>query len=202
MILDHLAVAGATLEDAAAHVEQSLGIRLGPGGSHARYGTHNRLMGLEDGLYLEAIAIDPATQPQEQPRWFDLDRLNGPARLSNWILRSEDLGAEKTLLPPHAQRHVQMQRGDLRWLMTVPEDGLLPYDNLFPAVLQWQAEPPAARLPQSGCRLARLTLSHPEAAALQAALDRILADPRIAVEQGAPAMMAEFATPHGKRQLR
>lgn len=202
MILDHLAVAGKTLEEAAAHVEQSLGISLGPGGAHARYGTHNRLIGLEDGLYLEAIAIDPDAEPQEQPRWFNLDRFNDPARLSNWILRSHDLAAEKPLLPPHAQRHVQMQRGDLRWLMTVPADGILPYDNIFPAVLQWQADPPAAKLPQSGCRLARLILSHPEAADLQAALDRILADPRVKAEQGAPAMMAEFDTPNGKRQLR
>ncbi|MCB4455151.1 VOC family protein [Leisingera sp. McT4-56] len=202
MILDHLAVAGATLEEAIAHTEDALGITLGPGGSHARYGTHNRLIGLEDGLYLEAIAVDPDAQPEEQPRWFNLDCFTGPARLSNWILRSQDLAAEKPLLPPHAQSHVQMQRGDLRWLMTVPADGLLPYDNLFPSVLQWQAEPPAARLPQSHCRLTRLILSHPEAAELQAALDRIISDPRIQVEQGAPAMMAEFGTPHGVRVLR
>lgn len=202
MILDHLAVAGATLEEAVAHTEEALGIPLGPGGSHARYGTHNRLTGLEDWLYLEAIAIDPDARPQEQPRWFNLDQFTGPARLSNWILRSEDLEAEKPLLPPHAQRHVAMQRGDLSWLMTVPADGLLPFDNLFPAVLEWQAEPPAARLPQSRCRLRRLILSHPEAAALQAALDRILSDPRVKVEPGAPAMMAEFDTPHGPRQLR
>ncbi|NSY38552.1 VOC family protein [Leisingera sp. ANG59] len=202
MILDHLAVAGATLEEAVAHTEDALGIALGPGGAHARYGTRNRLTGLEDGLYLEAIAIDPEAIPQEQPRWFNLDRFEGPARLSNWILRSEDLEAEKPLLPPHAQRHVQMQRGDLRWLMTVPADGLLPYDNLFPAVLQWQAEPPAGKLPQSGCRLTRLVLSHPEASDLQTALDRILKDPRLKVEQGAPAMMAEFDTPHGPRVLR
>ncbi|MBY6067019.1 VOC family protein [Leisingera aquaemixtae] len=202
MILDHLAVAGATLEEAIAHTEDALGITLGPGGSHARYGTHNRLIGLEGGLYLEAIAVDPDAQPQEQPRWFNLDRFTGPARLSNWILRSEDLAAEMPLLPPHAQRHVAMQRGDLRWLMTVPADGLLPYDNLFPAALQWQAEPPAAKLPQSRCRLTRLTLSHPEAAGLQAALNRIISDPRIQVEQGAPAMMAEFGTPHGARVLR
>lgn len=202
MILDHLAVAGETLEEAVAHTEDALGITLGPGGSHARYGTRNRLIGLEDGLYLEAIAIDPEAQPQELPRWFNLDQFTGPARLSNWILRSGDLATEKRLLPPHAQRHVQMQRGDLSWLMTVPADGLLPYDNLFPAVLQWQADPPAARLPQSGCRLTRLVLSHPDAPDLKAVLDRILSDPRIAVETGEPAMIAEFDTPHGLRVLR
>ncbi|MDC0659841.1 VOC family protein [Leisingera sp. SS27] len=202
MILDHLAVAGEPLAEAVAHTEEALGISLGSGGKHARYGTHNRLIGLEDGLYLEAIAVDPDVQPQEKPRWFNLDRFEGPARLNNWILRSESLEAEKPLLPPHAQRHVAMQRGDLQWLMTVPADGLLPFDNLFPAALQWQGEPPAAKLPQSGCRLTRLILSHPEASALQQALDRIIADPRIAVEQGAPAMMAEFDTPHGARVLR
>lgn len=202
MILDHLAVAGQTLQEAVAHTEEALGIPLGPGGQHARYGTQNRLIGLEDGLYLEAIAINPDARPEEQPRWFNLDRFEGPARLSNWILRSQDLAAEKHMLPPHAQRHVSMQRGDLSWLMTVPADGLLPFDNLFPAVLQWQAEPPAGKLPQSGCRLTRLVLSHPEAAELQSALDRILNDPRLKVEAGEPAMMAEFATPHGPRVLR
>ncbi|UWQ34166.1 VOC family protein [Leisingera sp. M527] len=200
MILDHLAVAGETLEEAVAHAEEALGAALGPGGSHTRYGTHNRLIGLEDGLYLEAIDIE--AEPQEQPRWFDLDRFKGPARLNNWILRSENLETEKPLLPLLAQRHVQMQRGDLRWLMTVPANGLLPYDNIFPAALQWQAEPPAGKLPRSHCRLTRLILSHPEAKDLHAALDRILADPRVAVEQGKPAMLAEFDTPHGPRVLR
>ncbi|MCF6430513.1 VOC family protein [Leisingera sp. MMG026] len=202
MILDHLAVAGETLEEAVAHAEEALGAALGPGGSHTRYGTHNRLIGLEDGLYLEAIAIDIEAEPQEQPRWFDLNRFKGPARLNNWILRSENLETEKPLLPPHAQRHVAMQRGGLKWLMTVPSDGFLPFDNIFPAVLQWQAEPPAGKLPRSRCRLTRLILSHPEAKDLQAALDRILADPRVAVEQGKPAMLAEFETPHGPRVLR
>ncbi|MFW8634042.1 VOC family protein [Cribrihabitans pelagius] len=201
MRLDHLAVAGGTLEAAAAYVEEALGVALGPGGSHQRFGTRNWLTGLEEGLYLEAIAIDPAQVPQERPRWFNLDQLEGPPRLSNWIIRSEDLAAEQHLLPAHAQRCVQMQRGDLSWLMTVPEGGLLPFGNLFSAVLQWQSPPPAAQLAQSGCRLRRLVVAHPEAPALQEALDRIISDPRVAVEPGAPALMAEFDTPHGPRVL-
>ena len=52
MILDHLAVAGETLAEAVAHAEEALGIALGSGGQHPRYGTHNRLIGLEGGLYL------------------------------------------------------------------------------------------------------------------------------------------------------
>lgn len=201
MILDHLAVAGRTLAEATAHVEEALGIQLGTGGSHARFGTHNRLIGLQDGLYLEAIAVDPDQTPQQRPRWFDLDNFTGPARLAHWILRSGDLDAEQALLPPHARHPVQMQRGDLRWLMTVPPDGVQPFNSLFPSVLQWQSPPPAASLPQSGCQLRRLTLSHPQAAELRGALDLVLDDSRLAVEPGQPAMLAEFDTPHGPRQL-
>jgi Glyoxalase-like domain len=201
MKLDHLAVAGATLDEAVAHVEKALGVSMGPGGQHPRYGTHNRLIGLEGGLYLEAIAIDPSVDPQDQPRWFDLDRFEGPARLTNWILRADDLMAEQAQLPDHAQRVVEMQRGDLQWLMTVPLDGILPFDNLCPAVLQWLGTPPAGSVAPSGCSLDRLILSHPEARELGELVEVLIRDTRIVVEAGAPGLRAEFTTPSGPRVL-
>lgn len=201
MQLDHLAVAGETLSDAVAHLEQALGVAMQPGGQHPRYGTHNRLIGLMDGLYLEAIAIEPGTAPESQPRWFDLDTFKGPARLTNWILRSRDLENETGKLLPHARQLVAMQRGDLRWLMTVPVDGVLPYENLYPAVLEWQGRLPADSLTPSGCRLLHLTISHPDGEALRADLAPILADPKIAIESGPHGMSAEFETPHGRRVL-
>lgn len=201
MKLDHLAVAGATLDEAVAHIEEALGVSMGLGGQHPRYGTHNRLIGLEGGLYLEAIAIDPAATPQESPRWFDLDRFQGTARLSNWILRADDLMAERALLPDHAQKVVEMQRGDLQWLMTVPSDGILPFDNLCPAVLQWLGTPPAGAMASSGCRLDRLILSHPKATDLGTLVDVLIRDERIVVEAGEPRLRAEFTTPSGPRVL-
>lgn len=201
MKLDHLAVAGVTLDEAVAHVEEALGVSMGPGGQHPRYGTHNRLIGLEQGLYLEAIAIDPSAQPQEQPRWFDLDRFDGPSRLSNWIVRAEDLMQDRAQLPAPAQRVVEMQRGDLQWLMTVPADGTLPFDNLCPAALQWLGTPPAGAMKASGCRLDRLVLTHPEAAVLGPFVVALVQDGRIVVEPGAPGMVAEFTTPSGRRVL-
>lgn len=201
MIIDHLAVAGETLDAAVAHIEEALGVEMGPGGQHPRYGTHNRLIGLEEGLYLEAIAIEPGAEPQERPRWFDLDRFSGPARLTNWIMRAADLQHEVQMSPEAAQRIVNMQRGDLRWLMTVPADGRLPFDNCYPAALQWLGPPPASRMVPSGCRLTRLVLSHPEAEALTGALARVVSDERLVVERGRAALRAEFETPHGIRVL-
>jgi len=157
-------------------------------------------MGLGEGLYLEAIAIDPDAPAPDRPRWFDLDRLSGPAHLRNWIARVEDLDAA---LNPHAKAGapLDLARGDLRWRMAVPADGVLPFDNLFPALIEWQAGGhPADRLPDAGARLERLVVVHPEAPALRAALSEF-ADPRVVFEPGAPTLRAEIATPHGRRVL-
>lgn len=200
MDIDHLAVAGESLEAAAAHVEAALGLPLQPGGQHARFGTHNRLLGLGDGIYLEAIAIDPDAPAPDGPRWFDLDRLAGPPHLRTWIARVDDLDAALAR-HPDAGRPIALARGDLRWRMAVPEDGVLPFDNRFPALIEWQGTAhPAERLAPSGARLARLIVAHPEAEALRVALAG-LNDPRVVIEPGAPALRAEFDTPHGARVL-
>nr|WP_299687654.1 VOC family protein [uncultured Tateyamaria sp.] len=64
MILDHLVVGAPTLAEAQAHIEHQLGVTMQPGGQHAVFHTHNSLLGLEDGLYLEAIAPDPGLPPR------------------------------------------------------------------------------------------------------------------------------------------
>ena len=204
MELDHIAVAGETLEDAVAHVEAALGVSLQAGGEHDVFFTHNRLLGLEDGLYLEAIAINPDAPQPARPRWFDLDRFAGAPRLTNWICRTDDLAVLLPTLPDGVGAPVSLQRGDLRWQMAVPENGRLPFDNLHPAVIEWRTDlHPATMLKPSGCRLRRLIVAHPEAEALSQALSGALQDGRLVFERGdVPGMMAEFDTPHGRRQLR
>ncbi len=199
MELDHFAIAANTLAEATAHVEEALGVPLQPGGEHAVFGTHNRLLGLADGLYLEAIAIDPEATPERQPRWFDLDRFDGAARITNWICRSRDLDSTLAALPVDAGAPVSLTRGDLSWQMAVPKSGILPYDNIFPALIQWQGPHPAPRLTQQGCSLRRLVVSHPEAQALAELLP--LDDARVVFEPGPAALRAEIDTPHGLRHL-
>lgn len=199
MELDHFAIAANTLAEATAHVEEALGVPLQPGGEHAVFGTHNRLLGLADGLYLEAIAIDPEATPERQPRWFDLDRFAGAARITNWICRSSDLDSTLAALPVDAGAPVSLTRGDLSWQMAVPKSGILPYDNIFPALIQWQGPHPAPRLTQQGCSLRRLVVSHPEAQALAELLP--LDDARVVFEPGPAVLRAEIDTPHGLRHL-
>lgn len=199
--LDHIAVSGVTLSEAAAAVEDALGVTLQPGGKHDRFSTHNMLLGLEDGLYLEAIATDPDAPPPDHPRWFDLDRFQGPARLTNWICRTDDMAAAEAALPGVVGT-LPLQRGALRWQMAVPPDGRLPYDNLHPAVIEWQTpQHPSAMLPASGCALQRLIITHPEAAGLRDLLAPFLVDSRLVFESGTPGLRAEIDTPNGARIL-
>lgn len=202
LTFDHFAVAAGTLDAGVAAVEAALGVPLEPGGRHAVMGTHNRLLGLGD-LYLEVIAIDPEAPAPERPRWFDLDRFAGPPRPTSWIARCDDLDAELAEGPEGLGSPLAVQRGDLSWRMAVPEDGQLPFDGLFPALIEWQgAAHPAARLPDRGCRLRRLTVIHPEAADLAAALAGRLEDERVVILPGLElSLRAEIHTPNGLRLL-
>ncbi|MEQ9260398.1 MAG: VOC family protein [Roseovarius sp.] len=199
--LDHLAVAAETLEEGREAVEDALGVRLQPGGTHARFGTHNLLLGLEDGLYLEVIAVDPAAPRPGGARWFDLDRFEGWVRPQVWICRTRDLAAFVAECPEAGAMH-DLERGDLRWRMAVPEDGVLPFGNRFPAVMEWRCDAhPAARLAPSGCALRRMVIGHPEAEALSARLGPWLEDDRVVIETGPLGLRYEIDTPLGLRVL-
>jgi hypothetical protein len=160
-------------------------------------GTWNRLLSLGPHEYLEVIAVDPGAVPPDQPRWFALDRFLGGPRLANWIV-SGDLTSEAL---PGAGDVLAFERGVYAWSMAVPKDGELPFDGMQPAQIEWRGPHPAPALEDRGCRLHRLLVLHPEAAALRALLVG-LADPRVVVEVGpAPGLRAEIATPHGLRVL-
>ena len=197
--LDHLAVTCATLAEGVAQVEAALGLPMVAGGKHAAMGTHNRLMRLGD-LYLEVIAPDPDAPAPDRPRWFDLDHARGPARLTHWVAACDDLDAALALAPGGAGTATELSRGDLRWRMGIPATGRLPFDGAFPALIQWHGTPPAVTLPDTGARLMRLVVTHPEAGALCRALAG-LSDPRLMIEVGPMSLRAQIDTAHGQREL-
>jgi Glyoxalase-like domain len=202
MRLDHLAVVAGRLEDGVAEVERLLGLPMAGGGKHPHMGTHNRLIGLGD-VYLEVIAIDPDAPPPPHGRWFDMDRFRGPPRLANWVAGCDDLAAEVALGPDGIGQPLALQRGDFRWQMAVPASGRLPFDGGFPALIQWEgAAHPTRALPDSGLRLLRLEIAHPEASALRTALAGRLDDPRVVVlDAPVIALRATIDTPQGPRKL-
>ncbi|KAA0920778.1 VOC family protein [Aquicoccus porphyridii] len=200
--LDHLAVAATDLEEGRAHIEAALGVATQPGGKHANFGTHNVLLGLEDGIYLEAIAIDPDAPDPGRRRWFDLDDFTGPPRLANWICQTGDIDEALALSPAGMGPATDQRRDDLHWQMAAGENGHLPLEGTYPAVIAWGNTPhPSTRLASTGIRLERLIVTSPVAAALRSTLRHLLADARIVIEQGDKSLRAEFSTPSGRRVL-
>lgn len=200
MKLDHLAIAASSLDEGVAWAQARLGVTFGEGGKHARFATHNRLLGLGGGIYLEVIAPDYEARC-DGPRWFGLDAFSGLPRLANWICAVPDLAAALADAP--SADIVPMQRGDLRWDMAVPADGSLPMGGGYPTLLQWHTDtPPGTKLPASGVSLMGLTVWHPQADTLSARLSNTLADPRIRFKT-APAqhLTARFMTPSGEVTL-
>jgi len=201
--IDHLTVTAPTLQAGAAFVERALGVAMQPGGAHPRMGTHNLLLRLGDAMFLEVIAIDPDAPAPARPRWFALDEREPLPRLSNWVARVGGIHERSRALPEALGDVEPMTRGALDWLITIPRDGSLPLGGAAPAMIEWNAaEHPASRMPASGCALSGFELHHPEPARLAALLMALgLDDARLRVVEGAPRLIAEIDTPHGRRKL-
>ncbi len=201
MEIDHLAITCASLDEGAAWAEERLGVPLEPGGQHAYFGTHNRLLSLGPGLYLEVIAPDPQAPAPGRPRWFAIDHATAPT-LGNWIARVPDITQALTEAPPESGDSLALARGDLAWTVTVPPDGSLPWGAAFPTLIQWRSgRHPSERQPDRGVRLLALEVGHPRAPRLKQFLAP-LQDPRVSVVTADhPTLRARLQTPSGEFEL-
>lgn len=217
--VDHLVVMAGSLDEGVAWCETVLGVTPGPGGRHAFMGTHNRLVNIANApyerAYLEIIAIDPQAPAPGRRRWFDMDTpglqqriaAHGP-QLTHVVARVPDVvsaaQAWKTLgLDPGeilpASR--MTPRGELRWKITVREDGARLFDGVLPTLIEWGPVHPADDLPPSGVWLESLHARHPRHDALAAGYAAIaLGD--VAAHPGEPGLSATLRTPQGRVTLR
>ena len=192
--LDHLVISTTDLGSGVEEMSALLGVPFTKGGEHALFGTHNWLLSLGPEIYLEVIAINPDAPDPGRPRWYALDEFEGQTRLTNWAVRSDDLGAALDAAPDGTGVPIAVTRGDLSWVMAVPTDGRLPLGGHAPALLEWKGTAhPCQRLPDQGVRLVTLEVSHPEIALLGAS-----PDPRVVYVEGAPGFRARFSTPAGE----
>lgn len=213
--VDHLVVAAASLAQADAWAQATLGLDLVAGGRHAAMGTHNRLLQLSDATwprcYLELIAVDPAAQPPARPRWFGLDEPALQVRLAASGPELVAFVARSGMLDMHRWGliHSQLQpgqpltlsrpaaAGELKWQIVVPDDGRPLRGGAVPHLIQWQGPHPADSLPPSACRLQALTLHGLPARAVQVLRLRGVQQ-RAAVDgTRAPALSATLQTPKG-----
>jgi Glyoxalase-like domain len=207
--IDHLVIAAISLDQAADWCETALGASAAPGGQHARMGTHNLLLRLNDGVYLEMIAIDPALPaPANQPRWYGLDdpdqqrALQSGPRLVHWVARHD--AALQTLFDD--EQIQDFSRADYAWQMGLRAGTAPLMGGTLPLRIHWtSAAHPCERLPASNCRLMQLELHAHDAARLRQHLRamQFAPDPAIkvlitpAAQNEKPTVRALLDTPAG-----
>ena len=187
--IDHLVIACADPDAAAAELESTLGIVAGGGGRHERHGSWNRIAWLADGSYLELIGIDNASLAAQSPVGATalraLEERGGG--LATFALRTDDLEATAAGLRAGASSLGPVVPGSrarddgevVQWWTAVPEPPLaatVPFliEHAYSGA-EWGADALAER---AGFRhpigspviLARLDLAAAEPAAVAASL--------------------------------
>lgn len=208
--VDHLVIAADSLAQGAHWCESTFGVASEPGGQHALFGTHNRLLKIASpafpDAYLEIIAIDPEAQPPGRPRWFGLDdealrsRLRERPRLIHVVARSGMLDMHRFGLmhlgvqpgePLRAGRDTP--HGRLQWQILVRPDGALLFGGALPTLIQWEGRHPAQALADRGVALQGLELR----GVPDRVRDLLRVRGVVVHASGAPALRAVLDTPRG-----
>ena len=208
--LDHIVIGASSLEQGVRYLKDRLGVDIPKGGEHPLMGTHNHLMRLGRGTFLELIAVNPAAPAPARPRWYGFDdpfvraRLAQGPQLLAWVVNT-----------PRFERHrasfsfgepTEVSRGDLRWLFGIPDDGRLLAGGMAPYLIQWLTQThPADVVPDLGCSLKAFELHHPQPEWLTNVLSSVdaanLADVRALRSTDAPFLVAHIETPEGIKML-
>ena len=208
-VIDHLVFGCDHLQNGTSFLEQTLGVGFSGGGKHTLMATHNRLLKLQDSIYFETIAIDhEAVQIHGgigRKRWFSLDedltkqRLAQSPRPLTWVVAVDDIYDAASNCGYDAGKITTMTRGDLEWMLTIAENGTLVEDGLLPSFIQWPGgRNPANKLPESGTRLQRLILQHPQPYAIEQIIDQLSIDGPIEVRPGTTNLIFEMQTKAGE----
>lgn len=200
--VDHLVYGVPDLPAGIGAMERLLGVRAAPGGKHLGGGTHNALLSLGRGSYLEIIAPDREQPEPSIPRPFGLDHLRQPG-LITWALRVRDIegrvkAATERGYDPGPVLDMSRTRPDgaeLRWRVAfnlqAPGDGIVPF------LIEWEpGEHPSDTSP-TGCTLVDLEGEHPHPEKVQPLLDALGVDLAV-TEGGRPALIATIDCPPGR----
>jgi hypothetical protein len=209
VVIDHLVFGCDYLQNGTSYLEQALGVGLSTGGQHALMATHNRLLKLQDAIYLEAIAIDHEAVQKHgdigRKRWFSLDedrtkkRLAQSPRPLTWVVAVDDIHDAASKCGYDVGKITTMTRGDLEWMLTISENGTLVEDGLLPGLIQWPGgRNPANKLPESGTRLQRLILQHPQPDVIGQIIDQLGIDGPVEVKLGPANLIFEMQTNAGE----
>jgi hypothetical protein len=199
--VDHLVYAVPDLGAGTDDIERQLGVRAAYGGKHTGRGTHNALISLGAGTYLEIIAPDLDQPPPQFPRPFGLDSLREP-RLVTWAVRVSGIEHRAEIARSAGYDPggvVEMTRRtpaghELRWRLTLRLD--LPGDGVVPFLIEWDADEHPSETAPGGAGLIDLEAEHPRPGHVAAMLEAIRVELPL-TESARPALIATIEGPAG-----
>jgi hypothetical protein len=178
--IDHVVYTVPNLESAVEDLAKKLGVRPVIGGRHDTQGTKNALIKLNDGAYLEILAADDENTTIPPPRWMGVDVLTGP-KITRWALKSGDLAADAAILKSVDPALGEIKAGSrrrpdgswLRWELIMPT--ATPEVDVLPFMVDWSSSDvhPHDVLPEMGCSISELIVTHPEPRAVSATLKQL-----------------------------
>ena len=200
-MLDHLVYAAPSLDQAVDDIERRLGVRPAPGGKHTGGLTHNALLSLGVGSYLELIAPVRGSELRAGLP-FGLETVTEP-QLVTWAVSVDDIegrveAAKKKGYDPGAVVPGGRDLPDgssLKWQLTIrPKPA---GDGLVPFLIQWLSDPHPSATAPAGCQLVVLRAEHPDPAGIEAVFDALEVEIEIA-HGPAPRLIATIDTPDGR----
>ena len=203
--VDHLVFGAGNLEDGIEFIEEMLGVRAALGGKHVGRGTHNALLSLGNGAYLEIIAPDPEQGVSAMPLPFGLGATMVP-HLVTWAAKAPDIETrlEAARGAGYEGQLVTMSRklpdGQLlAWSLTFPPPALA--GGVAPFLIRWEPGPHPSETSPTGCALQSMRGEHPDPAPVRRLLDALEVD--LEVDEGpAPALIVTIHSPKGIIELR
>lgn len=201
---DHLVLATPDLERTVGWVAQKLGVQPGPGGQHLGVGTHNCLLGLGPGHYLEVIGPDPAQPEPAEPRPYGIDGIDR-VRLMAWVAKSDRLETAVAVAAEHRYdlgtiREMSRTTPDgevLRWRLTRRRQSGV---DVIPLLIDWgDTRHPSTTAP-AGASLLAFKAEHPEPGRIREVLVALGID--LEVTMGPEAcLIARLSGPAGVLEL-
>ncbi len=165
--LDHVIFGVPELQSSIEDFKKRTGVAPAFGGRHESLGTHNALLPLKGGCYLELIALDPSSPNPPLGVPWDLDTLEEP-RLISWAVATRDIAASvehsrSAGYDPGKAIEVARETPDgerLVWQLTI--SGTLPADGLVPFLIDWGDSPHPSQTSEAHCSIEGFSASHPD----------------------------------------
>jgi hypothetical protein len=207
--LDHLVYAVPELDRAIEEFGARLGVTPRFGGQHEGLGTHNAILPLTGGTYVELMAPIPDWPVSNPPRPFGLDTLED-SRLVTWAVRSRNIKAdvERATLrgyDPGIVLEMSRKQPDgeiLDWKLSLRAEPL--GDGLVPFVIDWGTAIHPAVSSDGGtarCALSDFSAKHPDPQPVREAINALGAELSID-ESSTYGLCARLTGPAGSYELK